>query len=145
MRLVVDSNVLFTSFWKDSIFHELKGSIVSELYSPEFALEEINRYSLHILKKAKLSRKEFNSLKVELASKVIFVPFKEYSLFIKKIKDSIKEFSEDEKKEILNDIDFLALAYKLKLPIWSNDKLLKKQKIIDILSIEDIIKLSPKN
>lgn len=141
MKLVVDSNVLFTFFWKNSIFHEIQNTIVMELYSPEYALEEINKYSSDIIKKANISKKEFKNLKTKLISKVTFMPLGDYSGFIKKIEDMIKGSSEDEKNEILKDIDFITLAYKLNLPIWSNDKLLKKQQIIEIFSTEEIIKL----
>jgi len=43
MRLVVDSNVLFTFFWKNFVFRNILDKSV-ELFSPEYALEEINKY-----------------------------------------------------------------------------------------------------
>ena len=38
-----------------------------------------------------------------------------------------------------DDIDFFALALKLDCPIWSNDKLLKKQARIKVFSTADLI------
>ena len=67
MRLVIDSNVLFTFFWKGSVFKKISIKQDLELFSPEFALEEINKYSAEIMRKAKLSREEFRKLKEELA------------------------------------------------------------------------------
>ncbi len=46
-----------------------------------------------------------------------------------------------EKQEFYEDIDFIALALKENCPLWSNDKLLKKQirvKIINTNEIEQI-------
>ena len=38
-----------------------------------------------------------------------------------------------------NDIDFLALAMKLKLALWSNDSLLKKQNKVEVFSTMDLL------
>ena len=54
MKLVVDSNVLFTFFWKGSVFKNFLDTPI-QLFSPEYALEEINKYSLEIMKKTSLS------------------------------------------------------------------------------------------
>ena len=39
-----------------------------------------------------------------------------------------------------NDIDFLALALKLKLPVWSNDSHLKKQSKVIVYSTSELLK-----
>ena len=41
MRIIVDTNILFSFFWKKSILKELLNNPSLELFSPEFALEEI--------------------------------------------------------------------------------------------------------
>lgn len=57
MKIVVDSNILFIFFWKNSTFSNLCEQIELHLISPEYALEEINRYKEEIMKKAKFQRK----------------------------------------------------------------------------------------
>ena len=39
------------------------------------------------------------------------------------------------------DIDYVALAYKLNCPLWTNDKKLKKLQCIKVLSTEDLLKI----
>ena len=50
------------SCWKNSVFSNLSNKQDLRLFSPEFALEEINKYSLDIMRKTKLSTKEFKDL-----------------------------------------------------------------------------------
>lgn len=130
MRLVVDTNVLFSVFWKRSILPRVMSSQDLELYSPEFALEEIKKYSAEIRRKTKLSRAEFNSKREELPILVDFVPLKDYRGFFKELKGIPDK----------NDIDFLALALKLKCPLWSNDKQLRKQTKVKVITTEELLK-----
>lgn len=130
MKLIVDSNILFTYFWKESVTRKILLNGKLELFSPEFALEEINRYKKHIKERTNLTEREFNSAKIDIGIGIIFVAIEEYKTFLKKA----LEISPDK-----NDIDFFALALKLKIPIWSNDKNLKKQNIIKVYSTEEIL------
>lgn len=121
MRLVVDTNILFSAFWKDSFTRKLLFSGI-ELFAPLYALEELNQHEQEIRKKANISLMQFRQYRKELAMAVVFVPFKEYS-------DHIKHFNND-------DADFLALAMKLNIPLWSNDSALKKEKVVVISTME---------
>ena len=141
MKFVVDSNILFTYFWKNSIFNKLSEKQGLDLYSPEYALEEISKYALEIIQKTKITKNEFKNKREELAKKVQFISLKEYSELFKKIQAVIKNFPADEYAELMQDLDFLALALKLNCPIWSNDKLLKKQDFIIILTTKEVISL----
>ena len=140
MKLVVDSNVLFTFFWKGSVFRNILDKSV-ELFSPEYALEEINKYSSELMEKTSLSKAEFKKLKQGLALKVEFVSLEKYSpLFPKALKIASK-LSEHEYVEFVGDIDFLSLALSLDCPIWSNDKLFKKQSKVLVFNTREIIEL----
>jgi len=132
LKLVVDTNVMFSFFWKDSIVKKLLMDQDALLFAPEFALEEIKKYENEIVRKAKITKKEFNFLREELAIAIEFIPLNEYNSYLKKALG----FSPDE-----NDIDFFALALKLKIPLWSNDKLLKKQSIVRVLETKDVLKI----
>jgi predicted nucleic acid-binding protein len=57
MEFIVDGNVLFTFFWKRSVTRKLFLEPDLELYSPEFALEEINKYQEDIIRKTNLTKK----------------------------------------------------------------------------------------
>ena len=131
MRLVVDTNVLMTFFWKNSKTRKLimLGNSL-ELFSPEFALDEIKKHKDEILKKTNISEEEFNVIRIELAISIKFYPVIFYKDFLKQSLD----ISPDK-----NDIDFFALALKLDLPIWSNDKNLKNPDMIKIISTKELL------
>src|SRR3989344_541856 len=98
MKFVVDSNVLFTFFWKDSF---TKGILVDQdfdFFAPELSLEEIRRNSQHILEKTGVSEKEFRELLEDIRIFVEFIPIEEYKEFLHKA-DSIPH---------KNDMDFIA-------------------------------------
>lgn len=131
MKFVVDTNILYTFFWKNSLTHKILLRQDLELFSPEFAIEEINSHKQDILRKTKLSEEKFKELKTDMAIAVEFLSIEKYKDFF----DSAKKISPDP-----NDIDFFALALKLDLPIWSNDSLLKKQNTINVFSTLDMLK-----
>jgi predicted nucleic acid-binding protein len=134
MKVVVDSNVLFTFFWKDSVFRMIGRKQYASMFSPEYALEEIKKHSNEIKKKAKLSDSEFKKTREELVNNVIFVPIKEYAKGLRKAKQIMPE-------DLLDDIDFLALAIELNCPLWSNDKMLKSQKDVPVFDSKDMAKI----
>ena len=143
MKLAADTNILFTFFWKHSLLRTILTEKHLQLISPEYALNEILCYKEEIKKKAKLSRDEFNKIFAELQQQVIFVPVLEYQNNMKEAATVIKisALTEDEKKEIIDDIDFLALSLKLNCLLWSNDALLKKQKKIPVITTKELIDL----
>ena len=131
MDFVVDTNVLFTFFWEGSFTRKLLVKQELDLFSPEFALDEINSHCDEILKKTGISLEEFKRLRRELAILVEFIPLEEYSSFMKEalaIPDP-------------DDIDFTALALKRDCPLWSNDKELKQQTVVKVFSTSDLISL----
>ncbi len=130
MELVVDTNILYTYFWGNSFARKFLLRMSLELYAPEFALVEINAHVPYILKKTGISEEEFKKLRKDLAIAVEFIPLDEYKEFLK----SALDFSPDSK-----DIDFLSLAMKLKLPLWSNETLLKKQNKVEVFSTSDLL------
>ena len=133
MKFVVDTNILFTFFWKDSF---TKGLLVDqdlELFSPELALAEVNRHEKDILKKTGISAKTFKLLRKDIGIFVEFIPLDEYKEFLTKAPSLIPDNPDD--------LDFLALALKLKLPAWPNDPDLKRQSEIKVLSTPELVKL----
>ena len=141
MKLVIDSNVLFTFFWKNSVLNEILSTSDMQLFSPEYALLELKKHESEILHRTKLSKSEFNKRREELAAKVSFIPLEQYTSSMKYIISLAKPMPEPEQAELLKDIDFIALAIELQCPLWSNDKLLKKQSTVSALSTEDILEI----
>ncbi len=101
-----------------------------ELYSPEFSLVEIKKYQHVLCKKAGIDITEFVSLREELAIMVHFIPLHFYSNKLK----SAHLISPDP-----NDVDFFALALLYGIPLWSNDRMLKHQTTIQVITTEELI------
>ena len=136
MKLVVNTNILFSIFKKDSFTRKL---ITNEkfrqrfrLYSPEQCLKELLNYKDEICKKAEISKEVFHEILSDIISEglVKFVSLSQYEKFL----EMAKEISPDP-----NDIDIFALALKLNCPIWSNDKELKKQNVVKVYSTKELI------
>jgi len=93
------------------------------------------------MKKTSLSKERFKKLKQELALKVEFISLEEYSPLFHKALTIVSKSPKNEYEEFVKDIDFFALALMLSCPIWSNDKLLKKQSKVIIFNTKEIIEL----
>ncbi len=141
MNLVIDANVLFTFFWKDSVLRNILLKSDIKLFSPEYSLEEIDKYSSYIMKKANLSKEDFKKIREEMVLFIEFIPLKEYQSFFKEFESTLKNLSENDKLEFLKDIDYLVLALKLRYPLWSNDGLLKNQSIVIVFTTKEVIEL----
>jgi predicted nucleic acid-binding protein len=121
---------MFSFFWKNSVTKKMLMDQGLDLFAPEFALEEINKYKKEILEKTNLTEKEFSSLRKELAIAICFVPLEEYKQTLKQALVA----SPDE-----NDLDFFALALKMNCSLWSNDKILKQQNKIKVLNTKEVL------
>ncbi len=139
MKLVVDTNILITFFWKKSTFSQIIENQTLELFSPEYALKEIKENKEEIKRKSKITEKEFNERREELSIKVNFISIEYYSDVFMEVIKTISQLKQHDMEELLKDIDFLALAIKLNCPLWSHDKLLAKQDSITIFSTGEII------
>ncbi|MEK6937142.1 MAG: PIN domain-containing protein [Nanoarchaeota archaeon] len=133
MDLIIDANVLFAALIKDSTSVDLIFSDNIRLFAPEFLLLEFKKHKEEILNKTKRTEKEFNEIFTILESLITLIPKEDFQEFMKKAKD----ISPDE-----DDIHYFALALKLNLPIWSNDKKLKEQNLVKIYSTEEINSLN---
>ncbi len=140
MNIVVDSNILFTYFWKKSVFLNVLDKKIN-FFALEYALEEINEHHKEIIKKTKISYSKFKKLKQELALKVNFIPLDEYSSTFSKVMLIANQLSKKQYIDFVKDIDFFALAVKLGCPIWSNDKMFKNQSEILVFNTKEIIEL----
>lgn len=132
MLLVADANVLFSFFNSKSKAREIVLLEDLKLFSPEFLLKEIEKHKEEIKKKFGLNEKQF-SLTLELLKITVeLVPLKEFKEFI----ENAKRISPDP-----DDVQYFALALKLDIGIWSNDKALKKQSAVEVQSTAEVLKL----
>ncbi len=133
MKLVSDTNIL-VSFFRPNPVNEIisnSKSLNLQLFTPEYAIEELKNNESDVLKYAKISSREFKEKLSELLSFITTFP-----------SNSFKEFESEAKQLIHNkDVPIFALALKLKCPIWSNEPGFKEQSKIEIFSNKDMIEL----
>jgi predicted nucleic acid-binding protein len=130
MKVVVDTNVLFSFFKKGSKTRRLILNIeVLELVTPSFCIDELNEHKELIREKSKLSDGEFKEVLDDLLIFVKVFSLSEYKEFL----SDAKTVSPDP-----DDIDLFALALTLDCPIWAQEKAFKKQPRVKIFSTSDL-------
>jgi len=133
MDLIVDANILFAALIKQGKTDELLFVDHLRLFAPEFILIEFEKYKKEILKKTKRTPEDFNRLLEVLRRRINLVPLDEIVPFL----EQAEKISPDPK-----DIAYIALALKLHIAIWSNDKALKeKQDRVKVYTTPEVMKL----
>jgi predicted nucleic acid-binding protein len=132
MDLVVDANVLFSALIKSGKTEDLMFEPSLHLYAPGFLFDEFEKYKELITKKTKREEKDFDKVVDIFRKRITTVANEEAEKFIKKA----KKISPDKK-----DADYFALALKLKCSIWSDDKKLKNQDVINVYSTSELLEI----
>ena len=137
MKLVVDANVLFSFFKRDSATRKLivdpELEFNLELFTPVHALEELKEHEGE-MRKFGVSSGDFD---VILSSLSLFVNTVPQSFFEPLLSEAEKLLPEDP-----DDAPYIALALKLNCPIWSQDKELGEgQSEVKVLSTRKLIEL----
>lgn len=129
--LVVDVNIIMASLIRQSVTAELLVRDDLELFSPDYALDEIIQHRDVILEKTSRSREEFTIFIDILKRRIKWIPQKNWEQFI----PVAREICPD-----MKDIPFFALALALSIPLWSNDKKLKeKQSTIEVIFTHELV------
>jgi len=136
MKLVVDANIFLsiafskTGFVEDMFLNLFKR--LYEYYSPFYVYKEILEWVMKITEKRWF---DYFLYKEKVESLLEFVNVVNYD-FYKDVVDIVKQ-----EVNLIDpkDIDYVALAYKLRSPLWTNDKKLKKLKCIEVFSTEELM------
>ena len=135
MRIIIDSNVLFSALIKDSTTRKIILEYAGLFLFPEFIFEEMEKHKRELFRKSGMPENDFNRLLQMLLQKVVIVP----NEFLKPYRT--------EALEIIRDIDpddvlFMAcvLAYPNSI-LWSDDKNLKTQTRVKVLNTQEIMKI----
>lgn len=131
MDVVVDANVLFAALIKQSITEELLFANCLHLYAPEFILVEFEKHKEEILQKTERTTQEFYTLLEVFRRRITFVPLDDLVAYL----EQAEQISPDPK-----DVTYIALALKLHISVWSNDKDFKKQNKVKVYTTEEIMK-----
>ena len=132
---IVEANVIFAALIKKSdnfklIFLLHKMGI--ELYSPQFVFEEIKKREEKLLRLSKLDILELKLALNQLFRNIKTVPKSRYESFLTEAKSIFPEHPKD--------APYFALSLKLKVPLWSNEKLHKKQSKVKVYSTSELLK-----
>ena len=130
MRLVVDSNVIISALIKRSKTLELIFDGELELFVPEFAFEEIENHIEYISRRSNLSKEELALFLESIKQRITIVPAEEF-------KQHLKEAAETSPDS--GDIPYFALCKRLDVALWSNDKWLKRQTKMTVLSTKEVV------
>ena len=130
MKLVVDANVLFSALIKDSVTRRLFFEERLDIHAPEYLFEEFAEHRDEIIRKAHRSEAEFWEVMDILKSRISVVQVSEFGKHMEKA----KEVSPDK-----DDAIYFAAAFAIDGAIWSNDRSLKGQKAVQVLSTAEIV------
>ncbi|MBI2043771.1 PIN domain-containing protein [Candidatus Pacearchaeota archaeon] len=132
MLIVVDVNVIFSAlvnrgnsfeiFEKNKLFRKF------EFVSPEFMFSELDSKMTRILNETKLPKRDVLEILSFIKEQIVVVHSSEFA-------DKLQEAF----KLNFKDAPYLALALKLKCPIFSGDKGLKKQNRVRIISPRELL------
>ncbi len=136
IRVVIDTNKIIASLLKHGKVRRLILYPRVKLYTVKDSYNEINKHKSYLLRK--IDEKSFNTILNSIKSRINEVDVEDkYLLIAHKIS---KKFDED-------DTPFIALALKLNIPIWTNDKEMikfglktEKYYVLDTEALEDLIK-----
>jgi predicted nucleic acid-binding protein len=78
MKLVLDSNIIFSALIKKSITRDIILSDLFELYAPEYIFKEITKHKELLLKKSKLDGGDFEALLLLLQKHIHLVTKEKY-------------------------------------------------------------------
>ncbi|RMF90488.1 MAG: hypothetical protein D6733_03665 [Methanobacteriota archaeon] len=131
MELVVDTNIVFSAIVKDSYTRLLLCNQNLVLYAPEALISELNEHEKEIREKSGLRGEEWGELMGLLLSKIRLVSRKDIARYLKKA----LEFSPDKE-----DAPFFAACLARDVPLWSNDKKLKEQAAVKVLTTEELVR-----
>ena len=135
MKIIIDSNILFSALIKDSLTRRMILEYNGYFLFPYFIFEEMEKHKGELLKKSEMSAKDFNLLLNLLLKKVMIVPTEVLFQYRKEAYEIIKDIDPD-------DTIFIAcaLAYPDSV-IWSDDKKLKQQTHVRIINTAEMYEI----
>lgn len=133
MKLVLDSNIIFSALIKKSLTRDIILSDFFELYAPEYIFNEITKHKELLLKKSKLDRADFDALLLLLQKQIHLVTKDKYNEKMATAEDILGNID-------ITDSPFLALALALSCSIWSNDGHFKQQDKVVVYTTKDMAK-----
>jgi len=132
MDLVVDANILFAALIRNNKTAELLFKDKFHLFAPEYLLEEFVEHKEEIVRKSDRPREEFDKFLEILKKRITFCPYDDFKNYMERASDITPD---------PDDKEYIALALGMKAGIWSNDRSLKKIKVVEVYSTVDLVSI----
>jgi predicted nucleic acid-binding protein len=132
MKLVCDTNVVFSALIAGGKTHELILSDQTDLYAPEFFFTELDNHRKEIEEKSQLSEEELRLLRSVLFKDTEVVPRKEFEHKIGQANELIGDTDSD-------DVPFVALALHHDADIWTDDTDFEQQDKITVWKTHELV------
>ncbi|ODS35641.1 MAG: hypothetical protein A7316_00690 [Candidatus Altiarchaeales archaeon WOR_SM1_86-2] len=132
MRAVIDANILVSILISaHGSKQELLFSGEVEVIAPDRLLFEVGKHWKEICDKSKLSEEDLESSLSLVREEIKVFPLNTYRDKLSESKDMCPH---------LKDAEYFALALKFNCPIWSEEKRLKEQPSVEVLSTKELLK-----
>lgn len=132
MKLVCDTNVVFSALIAGGKTRELLLSDATDLYAPEFFFTELTAHRDEIEAKSGLSPDRFELLRTILFADTAVVPREEFAGELDRAYELIGGADPD-------DVPFLALALHLDADVWSDDADFEAQDAVTVWKTHDLV------
>lgn len=133
MKVVIDSNVLFSALIRDSTTRRIILESDDTLLFPEYIFEEMERHMAELLNKSGLDKKSFGLLLGILLDKVTIVPKDELAVHRERAVELAKDIDID---------DAVFVACVLANPgslLWTDDRKLRRIEGLRIISTAEMV------
>lgn len=130
MELVIDVNIIMSALISTGKICDLLFSDALKLFAPEFLLKECEKHKQEIASKAGLPAEALMLAVSLMSSRIRFIPFSEFKQYL----PTAKEICPDS-----NDTEYFALALKLDCAVWSEDKRLKRQDLVKVVTTSELL------
>ncbi|MFH1200554.1 MAG: PIN domain-containing protein [Candidatus Micrarchaeota archaeon] len=134
IELVIDANILFSATLTDGMSRRLILDPRLKLYAPAYLFAEFTEHVQHDAEfSGKLPQNEETLMIMERFRQAIeVIPLVEFE---GKLHETLKDCADP------FDAPYIALADLRRIPLWSNDKRLKRQAGVKVLNTQEILKL----
>ncbi|MFW6041363.1 MAG: PIN domain-containing protein [Thermoplasmatota archaeon] len=135
MELVVDANVLFSALIAEGKTRELLYSEKLNLIAPEFLLTEVENHEKEICEKSGLSKEDFEFILILFRKRIDIIPREDFEEYLIRANKRCPD---------PDDTEYLALAMSEDAILWSDEKKLKDQDEVEVISTSELITLLKK-
>lgn len=133
MTLVVDTNVLLSALIADSVTRTLLSAVDDPLVAPVALKRELSQQGELVREKSGLAEPELEELTDRLFDHLEFVTDSELEAYRAEAADELADVDPD-------DVIFLAAALAVDGGIWSDDRHLRNQDLVPVVTTEEVVR-----